>query len=166
MTITIGNYPVIPTIFPDGTSQVWKLPDEILERSNVTVTWKFSSEAEVMHLAQLRAILQVYRVTAHLEIRYLPYARQDKGVSNASTFALTPFASLLNAMHWETVTACSRRGPRSSSTPASTASSLPKEKYPMNPESPMLMTDFYKIAHRAGRRARSLEAIRERVRAE
>ena len=101
--ITLNGTPLNVTIFPDGTSQVWKLPPDALDASPLTVGWRFESEAEVMHLAQLAALLRHYGRPATLDIRCLPYARQDKPVRNDRTFALYAFAPILNAMGWEKV---------------------------------------------------------------
>lgn len=110
VTLTIGIYviklngePVNVTIFPDKTSQVWKLPHK-LERS-AKVEWIFESESEFMHLAQLKDLLDVELVEwIDLHISYLPYARQDKPISNSTTFALSTFAKLLNNLNFRKVT--------------------------------------------------------------
>lgn len=93
--IYLNNIEIIPTIFPDKTSQIWGLPEKLLKAKKHHIIWKFESEAEFMHLAQLRALLGGKNVTLHMP--YLPYARQDKPISNDSTFALGPFSNLL---HW------------------------------------------------------------------
>lgn len=91
---------VTPTIFPDGTSQVWKLPTDVLRvdylPDKMEVVWHFESEAEVMHLCQLSAL--VYKYTQNspdLVIPFLPYGRQDKAVSNDTTFALRIFINVI-----------------------------------------------------------------------
>lgn len=84
--IYLNDLPLEVTTFPDGTSQVWKITDFILKNKSVNVTWEFTSEAEFMHLAQLKDLLDYYSVKARLHITYLPYARQDKPISNTTTF--------------------------------------------------------------------------------
>lgn len=105
--IKIEDYVVTPTIFPDKTSQVWHLPDELLEkiyRENIcTVIWEFESEAEFMHLAQLKSLLETYTKEIYLDMPYLPYGRQDKRVDNQSSFALTAFAHLLNSLMFTSI---------------------------------------------------------------
>jgi ribose-phosphate pyrophosphokinase len=101
--IYVDGLSIDVTHFPDGTSQVWKLPDFILERSNVSVLWKFTTEAEFLHLAQLKDLLDSRKIIASLEISFLPYGRQDKEVSNTSTFALNTFAWLLNSVGFSEV---------------------------------------------------------------
>lgn len=89
-------YNVNVTIFPDKTSQVWKLDPEILEEENVEIIWRFDHEGELFQLQQLRDLLYSYHVWPSLYIEYLPYARQDKRISNETTWALSSFAQLLN----------------------------------------------------------------------
>lgn len=101
--ILINGQPLAITVFPDNTSQVWKLPLKILRAGAVRIDWRFSSESEIMHLAQLKALLDLHKVPSYLLIRYLPYGRQDKEVSNQATFALRTFASILNSMHFDCV---------------------------------------------------------------
>ena len=100
--ISVNNIPLNVTRFPDGASQVWKLDDRQFGRV-VDVFWSFESEAEVMHLAQLATLLAERECGTRLEIRCLPYARQDKPIANDLTFALRSFAPMLNAMRWGSV---------------------------------------------------------------
>jgi len=98
-------------IFPDKTSQVWKIPNEFFMNGTPAkdrVVWKFESEAEFMHLAQLKTLLDLRKVYGTstgtvLYLPYLPYARQDKMPSNEATFALTSFSILLNALEFDYV---------------------------------------------------------------
>lgn len=103
--ILINGTSLQVTKFPDGTSQVWKIPETLIqENTSVTVTWDFSSEAEFMQLAQLKLLLDSRSIKSSLLIKYLPYARQDKPVSNTTTFALHSFANLLNSLKFDEVT--------------------------------------------------------------
>lgn len=101
--IAANKIKIEPTIFSDGTSQVWKLPDELVNAWEVNVIWHFESEGEIMHLLSLRRLL--YDCPMSLHMPFLPYARQDKKVSNTSTFNLEVFADLLNGMRLSEVTA-------------------------------------------------------------
>ncbi len=107
--IYLNNVLITPTIFPDKTSQVWKLPGELLadiqDAGYYEVTWDFQSEAEFMHLAQLKHLLEELfpGLSAQLYLPYLPYARQDKDVSNKQTFALHTFSKLLNSLKFSEV---------------------------------------------------------------
>lgn len=101
--IKLNKTPVTVTIFPDKTSQVWKLPHKLGKIAHID--WEFESEAEFIHLAQLKDLLDAELVEqVSLHISYLPYARQDKPVSNSTTFALSTFAKLLNSLNFTEVT--------------------------------------------------------------
>ena len=78
------------TMFPDGTSQVWKVePNKIAEGDDVIIQWLFESEAELFHVCQLTHLLYThFDVSPDLSAPYLPYGRQDKDVGNESSFAL------------------------------------------------------------------------------
>ena len=108
--ITVNGIEVKPTIFPDGTSQVWKLPNEAFI-SSVVVIWKFENEAEFMHLAQLSTLLISKHCQFTLYMPYLPYARQDKGITNETTFAFHTFRELLNCLHFNTITVYDAHNP-------------------------------------------------------
>lgn len=91
------------TIFPDKTSQVWKIDENIIQcirRENYAkIRWDFSEEAELMHLYQLVVLLRKETdadLYICLDLSYLPFGRQDKDISNHTTFALYAFARLLN----------------------------------------------------------------------
>jgi ribose-phosphate pyrophosphokinase len=104
MIIIDEKYRIIPTIFPDKTSQVWKLPKEILGNNSYSIQWFFESEAEFFHLAQLVELLRHHGTPRlDLEIPYLPYARQDKAVDNEASFALHTFARQLNALDFNII---------------------------------------------------------------
>ena len=95
MAIYLNDVEIKPTIFPDGTSQIWKIPEDIKNANNLSVHWKFENEAELFHLYQLSQLLNCIN-NRILHIPYLPYARQDKDISNDTTFALYPFTKILN----------------------------------------------------------------------
>jgi len=97
--IKVKGYEVKPTIFPDKTSQVWKLPDNILLGYETDVYWDFENENEIIHFAQLVNILRSRGLKVAVHISYLPYARQDKEVNNQQTFALRTFANILNSLN-------------------------------------------------------------------
>ena len=83
---------ITPTMFPDGTSQVWHLDEADL--SSTEPWWYFEHEGEIMHL------LQYYWVAGikYVVIPYLPYGRQDKAVENDQTFALHPFRAIFRRL--------------------------------------------------------------------
>lgn len=93
-----------PTMFPDGTSQIWKLPEEILSRKEFFITWHFESEREIIDLYSFKTLFNLSNTHMHLHIPYLPYGRQDKGISNETTFNLYVFAELINNLGFFKVT--------------------------------------------------------------
>lgn len=95
--ILLNGTEIKPTIFPDNTSQVWKIDEKLITRFT-TITWIFESESEFIHLAQLTMLVRSYDVAYDLDLPYLPYGRQDKDVNNESTFALHTFAALINSL--------------------------------------------------------------------
>lgn len=90
-----GNI-ITPTIFPDGTSQVWKIAGLDIENKHNTVTWNFENEAEVIQVCQLGDLLG-RRATIY--IPFLPYGRQDKKISNETTFGLATFMQIINIFY-------------------------------------------------------------------
>ncbi len=101
--ILLNDTPITPTLFPDHTTQVWKLPEELLNLQFIDITWKFENEGEFLHLAQLKDLLESKNIRSELYLPYLPYGRQDKEVSNSSTFALRTFAKLLNSLNFNKI---------------------------------------------------------------
>lgn len=84
------SYVVVPTLFPDGTSQIWKLPQWATHKQ-VHVNWFFESEREIIDLISLSNLVDF----TVLNIPYLPYARQDKKIDNNSTFNLKVLRDML-----------------------------------------------------------------------
>lgn len=97
--IALNGNLIKPTMFPDGTSQVWKISPSCFEKdrqSDNVVKWTFEHEAEFLHVLQLLDLVRVIDGgTATLQIPYFPYARQDKELSNTKTFALQSFCAAL-----------------------------------------------------------------------
>jgi len=95
--LKLNGKEVKPTIFPDKTSQIWKL-DTILDNNIIEWRWE-NNESEFLHLAQLVTLLKKKgRGTIELWMPYLPYARQDKFIHNNECFALRTFGNLLNSL--------------------------------------------------------------------
>lgn len=104
--IKLNNQELIkPTIFPDKTSQVWKVNTESLNDYVNSITWEFENEAEFLHVAQLSDLVRSLKPNANLTlfVPYFPYARQDKEVSNNSTFALRTFCKLLDSLDFNNI---------------------------------------------------------------
>jgi ribose-phosphate pyrophosphokinase len=102
--IKLNGLLITPLIFPDKTSQVWKIDENYIGVFN-TIEWTFENESEFMHVAQLKDLVLSFYANAQisLSLPYLPYARQDKIVSNDATFALTTFANLINSLQFSSV---------------------------------------------------------------
>jgi len=99
--IYINDISVQVTMFPDKTSQVWKLPPQYLDTK--VIRWVFENEGEFLRLAQLKTLLDKANLKPLLVLKYLPYGRQDKQVDNNATFALYAFAKLLNALEFRAI---------------------------------------------------------------
>jgi len=98
--IKIGEYIVKPTVFPDGTTQIWGIPEDLLLKYRVE--WTYHGDEEIFYLVQLGMLIRSYNVThdnviqiPRLYVDTLPYARQDKEVSNKTTFALHALINML-----------------------------------------------------------------------
>lgn len=87
-------YEVKPTIFPDGTQQVWQLPTRILNLPTSTVVWHYENDAEIITIRQLFSLLG--GKPKYLYVPYLPYGRQDKEISNNSAFGFKILLSILS----------------------------------------------------------------------
>ena len=77
-------------LFPDKTSQCWKIERQLEVH---TVLWQFESEAEVFQLFQL---LKLIPSGYQLVVPFMPFARQDKAISNTTTFARQVLLDILH----------------------------------------------------------------------
>lgn len=98
----INGIQVDPTRFPDGTSQIWKLSEELFVAKVINIEWYFVNEGEIMHLAQINDLFR-HTPRKNLYIDYLPYARQDKAISNDKTFAFLTFSKIINNMNFHEI---------------------------------------------------------------
>lgn len=98
--IELNNFVVKPTVFPDKTSQVWKIPEGVFRPFNV-VRWVFESEDEVSHVIQLGLLLKFgeYSAFNELHVPFLPYGRQDKDITNNSCFALHMIGDIVSSYY-------------------------------------------------------------------
>lgn len=99
--ISVNGYRITPTIFPDGTSQIWQLPSKIYRSKSPLIDWRFEEEREIIDILSLRRLL---KANAILHVPYLPYARQDKVISNDKTFNLRVFLDILYLMDFIKIT--------------------------------------------------------------
>lgn len=104
--ISLNGVIVTPTIFPDHTSQVWKLDPSLLKTVNNVIEWEFVQESDLILICQLNQLVRFSTPeprNVELRIKYLPYGRQDKSISNDATFGLKTFAAILNSFMWSKV---------------------------------------------------------------
>jgi len=94
------------TIFPDKTSQVWKVPQSCFEGKSYNIKWEFENEAELFHICQLVDLIRFGHIPKKiiLDMSYMPYGRQDKEVNNESTFALYTFSKIINSLKLDRIT--------------------------------------------------------------
>lgn len=87
------------TTFPDKTSQVWKL-EHIDDSGENEIDWEYENDAEIFHLCQLIQLLVSENPSGKIDVwmMTLPYARQDKEVSNETTFALNTLLTILDSV--------------------------------------------------------------------
>ena len=93
-----AEIPFVISTFPDKTSQVWKvgLDSKIPQSTAFKILWLFEREDELLHIVQLGQLLKTETSQGvSLYAPYLPYARQDKEISNHSTWALKMLADVL-----------------------------------------------------------------------
>ena len=100
--ITVNDQRIIPTVFPDGTQQVWQLAPTLMAASTWHISWSFAAEAELMTLVQL-CDLGAGR-PMQLALTYLPYGRQDKAIGNEATFGLHSFMRVLRLCAFDSIT--------------------------------------------------------------
>lgn len=95
-----GNI-ITPTIFPDGTSQVWRIDQSQYNLDDNRISWFWEgNESELIWVNQLICLMyQMNAPIVELSIPYLPYARQDKEVGNETTFAKSVFLEILLKEH-------------------------------------------------------------------
>jgi phosphoribosylpyrophosphate synthetase len=98
--IYLNQEPVLSTIFPDKSSQCWKVDLANLSSVVNCIKWDFENEGEFMQVCQLIDLVRAEsKARLTLQMDYFPYARQDKEISNKSTFALRTFTSLLSNLN-------------------------------------------------------------------
>jgi ribose-phosphate pyrophosphokinase len=96
-----------PTIFPDKTCQVWKLDENSFKFCRFEIKWNYECDSEFIQIAQLVDLFSNYCESysnIYLYIPYFPYARQDKNISNNSTFGKTTFLILLKSLKIASIT--------------------------------------------------------------
>lgn len=104
MSVLLNGKEIVPTWFPDNTCQVWKLPEEQDPPAVHLIIWEFENMVEYFIVSQLKILLdKTSSLPVDLLIRFLPFARQDKDVSNHTTFGLHSFAPAINLLRFNRV---------------------------------------------------------------
>jgi ribose-phosphate pyrophosphokinase len=94
--ILLNGKEIVPTVFPDGCPQVWKI--DLTNEERCSVIWLFRDLIEFFSVAQLIDLLAWQNKMVTLLVTYLPFARQDKPVNNDSTFGLGTFVGLMRTL--------------------------------------------------------------------
>ena len=92
--------------FPDGTLLIKEnvSRDYEAERS-ATINWKYENDGELVALIYLTRHLKEHGVkTVHLNMPYIPNARQDRVKSDEDVFTLKYFAEVINSLNFASVT--------------------------------------------------------------
>lgn len=97
--LLLNNVEIKPTIFPDGTQQVWKLPQELLSAGKKVIKWYFENDAELMTLIQLQHLVRAKT----LVVPYFPYGRQDKPISNDLCFGMSSLIDVLIGLKFDRI---------------------------------------------------------------
>lgn len=95
----VSSEVIVPTQFPDGTSQVWKVSSISSDEphgNRFIVYWQFENESELISICSLLSILKEQKLKYNLVIPFLPYSRQDKPISNTNTFNLKVLERILS----------------------------------------------------------------------
>ena len=96
--VTTGLAGVVsPTVFPDKTSQVWKIEPQLLDIGAKQIIWHFEGDHELIQILQLVTLIRNKdrKVEFELIVPFLPYGRQDKDIQNDTTFGLHIFLQVL-----------------------------------------------------------------------
>lgn len=113
--ILVNGHQVNVTSFPDKTRQVWKQTDELInsvKEKGLNISWFFEGQEEFFDLVQLQYYFIKLindesggrvQLKTTLTCPYMPYARQDKEVSNESCFALKVVLDIFDTVESLTV---------------------------------------------------------------
>ncbi|MCR5835531.1 MAG: ribose-phosphate pyrophosphokinase [Lachnospiraceae bacterium] len=104
--IAINGKQIISGKFPDGTLLIKEDVPKIYDESRrADILWKFENNEEIVMLMYLTRHLQSNGVTdIHLNMPYIPNARQDRVKTSEDVFTLKYFAELINSLNYKSVT--------------------------------------------------------------
>lgn len=102
--ISIGDVPVVPETFPDGTQKIDLLLEamyrEITENKTVYITWLYESDKELFSLYCISKNIREHfpQLQQALIMPYIPNARFDRVKYSNECFTLKYFAEIINGM--------------------------------------------------------------------
>ncbi len=104
--IYLNNKPVGIGHFPDGAILMKEsVPVDCKTKRSAKITWKFESNEELTALIYLTRHLQSHGVSeVHLDMPYIPNARQDRVKKDEDVFTLKYFAEIINFLGFQSVT--------------------------------------------------------------
>ncbi len=92
--------------FPDGTLLIKEnIPTDYIAYRSAEITWKYENDAETMALLYLTKHLKAHGVDRiHLNMPYIPNARQDRVKVDEDVFTLKYFAEFINSLGFASIT--------------------------------------------------------------
>lgn len=102
--ISIGDVPVVPVVFPDGTQkidlQLEAMYREIAENKTVYITWLYESDKELFSLYCISKNIREHfpQLQQDLMMPYIPNARFDRVKYSNECFTLKYFAEIINSL--------------------------------------------------------------------
>lgn len=102
--ISIGDVPVVPETFPDGTQKIDLLLEamyrEITENKTVYITWLYESDKELFSLYCISKNIREHfpQLQQALIMPYIPNARFDRVKYSNECFTLKYFAEIINGL--------------------------------------------------------------------
>lgn len=106
--IRIEGIDINPGHFPDGTLLL-KISDEIYNRcadtDDILIEWFYENDAELFTLICVKRYIDehFYKINIHLDLPYIPHARQDRVKQDEDVFTLKYFCEVINSLHFETI---------------------------------------------------------------
>lgn len=107
--ISIGDVPIVPSTFPDGTQKI-DLPleamyREITENKTVYITWLYESDKELFLLYCISENIREHfpQLQQALMMPYIPNARFDRVKYSNECFTLKCFAQIINSLGFASV---------------------------------------------------------------
>ena len=92
--------------FPDGSLLIKEnVPKNFNEAVSANITWKYENDGELVALIYLTKHLKAHGVSQiHLNMPYIPNARQDRVKTDEDVFTLKYFADIVNGLSFASVT--------------------------------------------------------------